>query len=94
MTAIPRDARDEHSRITRELIASAIEVHHSSDRVVIQLAPDQYEKTVRFIALERLCCSFLRFTLDVATDRGGLSLTISGPSGAGEFIRAELHLPG
>ena len=92
MSAIPEQERDEHSRITHAIVASAFDVRHSADSLVMQLHPDQYENATRFIARERLCCAFLRFTLDVAPDRGTLSLTMAGPSGAGEFIRAELHL--
>jgi hypothetical protein len=44
-----------------------------------------------FMALERLCCPFLRFQLSVdASDRA--TLEIDGPEGTGEFLERILEL--
>lgn len=40
------------------------------------------------IDAERRCCRFLRFELTVEPDGGPLLLTLSGPSGAREFVAA------
>ena len=93
MTAIPREERHEHSRITQQVVSAASDIRDSDDGVVMQFDAEHFDSVVRFISRERLCCPFLRFTLDVAPDRSTLSLGISGPAGAGQFVRAELHLP-
>ena len=38
------------------------------------------------------CCPFLNFALDVKTERGPVWLTLTGPEGVKEFLRAELSL--
>jgi hypothetical protein len=43
-----------------------------------------------FISLEGRCCPFLEFTLNVETEQGPAWLTLTGPEGVKEFLRAEL----
>ena len=92
MGAIPAAERGEHDRVTRHLIAAATMVRESPDGFTFQLSADQYETACQFIARERLCCPFLRFTLDVPPERGAIRLRLSGPNGAKELIRTELGL--
>ena len=42
-----------------------------------------------FIAYERLCCPFLKFTLNVVSNSEPVSLSLIGPVGTQEFLRAE-----
>lgn len=42
-----------------------------------------------FISNERLCCPFLKFTLNVTRNSESISLTLVGPEGTQEFLRAE-----
>jgi len=42
-----------------------------------------------FIANERLCCPFLDFTLKVAQQDEPISLSLTGPEGTQDFLRAE-----
>ena len=45
-----------------------------------------------FLALERLCCSFL--TLDLQGEvKAGFEVVIHGPEGAKPFIRTEFEIP-
>jgi hypothetical protein len=46
-------------------------------------------KIGEFISNERLCCPFLEFTLNVFSDVEPISLSLSGPVGTQEFLRAE-----
>ena len=45
-----------------------------------------------FISLERLCCSFFNFGLEVEAENGPLWLRLTGPSGVKEFLQTELGL--
>jgi hypothetical protein len=40
---------------------------------------------------ERLCCRFLRFTINVDPDEGPITLDLTGPPGTREFISAILE---
>jgi hypothetical protein len=48
-------------------------------------------RIAEFIANERLCCPFLKFTLKVVSTDEPVSLTLSGPLGTQEFLRAEFE---
>lgn len=51
------------------------------------------DEIVRWIAGERLCCPFLRFSLELAPRAGPLRLRLAGPPGTVPFFAAELPLP-
>jgi hypothetical protein len=42
----------------------------------------------RIVDLERQCCRFLQFTITVEPDEGPISLDLTGPPGAREFVAA------
>jgi hypothetical protein len=46
-------------------------------------------KIAEFVSNERLCCPFLEFTLNVIADEEPVSLSLTGPAGTQEFLRAE-----
>jgi hypothetical protein len=46
-------------------------------------------KIAEFISNERLCCPFLRFTLNVNSSHEPVSLSLTGPLGTQEFLRGE-----
>ena len=45
-----------------------------------------------FITLERQCCSFFNFGIEVEADNGPLWLRLTGRQGVKEFLQAELGL--
>jgi hypothetical protein len=92
MKAIPPEDRGEHHHVTRRVVAAATEICESANGIALRLSADDYETAVQFVARERLCCPFLRFTLKVTPGRGPVWLCLDGPSGTGEFLRSELHL--
>lgn len=47
-------------------------------------------RVFEFIAMERDCCQFLSFQLNLAKQRGSIWLTVEGPDGVKEFARAEM----
>ena len=50
------------------------------------------DSLVEFIKTERQCCNFFTFNLTVSDDESSLWLSLTGPDGAKEFIKAELDL--
>jgi hypothetical protein len=93
MTAIPADQRSAHHALIHRLAGEvATEIRDVANGIAFSFPSNAYDEVVRFVALERLCCSFLHFTLDVPSPDRSLTLTVTGPPGAREFIRAELGL--
>jgi hypothetical protein len=50
---------------------------------------DAIVKLFEFISNERLCCPFLKFMLTVNSNNDPISLSLTGPTGTQEFLRAE-----
>jgi hypothetical protein len=50
----------------------------------------ELEEVARFVALERTCCPFLSFTMEVTEGDDRLRLRIHGPPGSREVIEAEI----
>jgi hypothetical protein len=48
--------------------------------------PDLLTDIARTIELERRCCRFLNFTIDVEPAEAGITLLVTGPVGTGEYL--------
>lgn len=90
MSALTPAQRAEHGDVMRGLFGAVSAVHAVEDGYRFVLSADDVtlERTGRFIALERRCCPFFTFRLDVPADAEP-ALEISGPTGVQPFIRAE-----
>ena len=58
------------------------------------LFPNESEwilKVADFISNERLCCPFLKFSLTITSNNEPISLSLTGPIGTQEFLRAEFN---
>jgi hypothetical protein len=94
VTAIAPAGRRAHQELIRRLVSDAVQsLTELPDGVAFRFAADAFDAVVRFLALERLCCPFLTFTLEITPARGALWLRLTGPEGVTEFLQAELDLP-
>jgi hypothetical protein len=57
-----------------------------------RLPPGTLLTVARWVALERKCCPFFTFQVELAGDEGPLWLRITGSDGIKAFIRAEFQL--
>jgi len=90
LTAIPANEREEHETLAKQLFFEAIpERRELADGYAFQFRADEYPQLAEFIANERLCCPFFRFTLEVTPARGPIWLHITGGEGVKEFIQLE-----
>ena len=48
-------------------------------------------KIAEFISNERLCCPFLKFSVNVLSNSQPISLLLTGPIGTQEFLRMEFN---
>jgi len=92
-TAIPPGERGAHQAVTRHVVTAATVIRDSGEGFVFELPAGEYDAVTRFVAKERLCCPFLTFVVTARAEPPQVELRITGPTGAKEFIRAELHLP-
>jgi hypothetical protein len=83
--------RESHIRTTMELTQAIQRVQGVENGYKLTF-PDESEiisRLAKFISNERLCCPFLKFTLNVNSSSEPVSLTLIGPMGTQEFLRLE-----
>ena len=83
--------RDSHLQMTMELIQAVESVQGVENGYEFRF-PNENELIARiaeFISNERLCCPFLKFSLRVVSNNEPVSLSLTGPMGTPEFLRAE-----
>jgi hypothetical protein len=92
MQAIPPPVRPKHLETARELFGAVRHIRELPNGYAFQLPneSDLLLKVAEFISLERLCCPFFGFTLEIEPEGGSLWLQLTGREGVKPFIRAEL----
>lgn len=91
LSAFSDSEREAHLIDSQRLFAQVRSVRHLSNGLAFQLPNDAetLPQAARFMADERRCCPFFRFTLDVEPDGGPMWLSLSGREGVKEFLQAE-----
>jgi hypothetical protein len=92
MDAIEADRRSQHVATARYLFSSVSEIKELSNGYAFRLSDEKEAllKVAEFISLERLCCPFFGFTLEVEREGGSAWLHLTGREGVKPFIRAEI----
>ena len=94
MLGLPLDAaaRAPHLAQAAYLLGvAAQERQELPDGYAFRYAADEYARVTDFIALERRCCAFFHFLLEVPPAGGPLWLRITGPAGVKAFLHASLN---
>ncbi len=94
MTAWTPAERDRRQMLAAHLHGATQEMQERADGFAFRYPATLLLTTAAFVALERRCCPFFRFTLDVEPDGGPRWLAITGHEGVKAFIAAELGLAG
>ena len=91
--AIPASERAAHFERARRLLRlETKEWRELANGYAFCFRAEAFDDVAKFVTNERKCCPFLTFELTVAADAGPVWLTITGPEGAREVLRAELDL--
>ena len=91
--AIPREERGSHAALARRLFGGrrgSVAPGMPGEGYQFEFEDVLFEDLARWIANERRCCPFLRFTLDLRPAGGSIGLTMTGPEGTRAFIEAEM----
>ena len=97
MTAIAPDQRGAHMATIEKLFRSVQSMRELPDGYAFEL-PNESNVLLtlaQFVDLERLCCPFFGFAIDVEREGGPIFLSLTGREGVKPFIMAEIgeHLP-
>jgi hypothetical protein len=93
MDVFTPDQREAHIQTTTELIQAVQDILEVENGYEFKF-PNETEfisKIAEFISHERLCCPFLNFTLNVLSNTEAVALSLTGPIGTQEFLRAEFE---
>jgi hypothetical protein len=91
MNVFTPEQREAHILKTIQLSQSVQSVQEVENgyEFVFPNGTDFISRIAEFISNERLCCPFLRFTLTVSPGSEPITLSLSGPLGTQEFLKAE-----
>lgn len=91
LRAIDAAQREHHQIKTQELFAASQEVKELPDGYAFRLPaePAFMLKAAEYISLERLCCPFFNFVLELESEGGPLWLKLTGREGVKKFLQAE-----
>ena len=94
ITAIAPDQRARHQATTRHVFAAVQARQELTDGYAFRFAADSelLLQIAEFISLERLCCPFFHFTLEVEPEGGPVWLKLTGPAGVKQFLLTEIGL--
>jgi hypothetical protein len=91
LTAIVAAERPAHVARAARLMSEAVQERvELVDGYAMRYHAGEYGELAAFIANERLCCPFFRFTLDLSPAQGPIWLHITGSEETKSFLRAEL----
>ena len=97
MTAIAPEQRRAHLATIEKLFQSVKAIRELPDGYAFHLPneSDMLRLAAEFVTLERLCCPFFGFGIEVESEGGAVSLSLTGREGVKPFIMAEIgeHLP-
>jgi hypothetical protein len=89
--AIPAAEHEAHFALAKRVWSELpLERRELPEGYELRFAPDQFGLLTAFVANERLCCPFLRFTLEVTPGLGPLWLRITGNERVKESLKGEL----
>ena len=91
-TAIPPEQTPAHLATSRELFSQIEEFRELSNGYEFRFANEAslLMKLAEFISLEKLCCPFLSFVIEVEPEGGPVWLRLTGREGVKAFIREEI----
>jgi len=85
--ALTPEERVQHSRAFQQLLPAFTDRRELKDGVSLGGSAIPLPLLAEWIARERRCCPFLRFSLKLAPEQGPAMLTIRGPKGTRELLR-------
>ena len=89
------ELRQREQTVLARIRSQAREVRDLDSGYALRFAPEDavLPDLATLIDLERQCCPFLRFELQVLPANGPIWLELTGPEGTRDFLRTVLQLP-
>jgi hypothetical protein len=94
MKALDRKQRQRHRLLTTQLHASVQETRELADGYSFRFPSDEatIQKAAEWVTLERRCCPFITFGIEIGREGGPLLLRLTGREGVKPFLKMELGI--
>lgn len=94
MNALTKEQRQRHKALSVELRAAVQEIRELPDGYSFRLPSDEamLQKAVEWVTMERRCCPFIAFGIEVEREGGPLWLKLTGREGVKPFLKTELGI--
>lgn len=89
MNAISPEQRPAHQQLAEQLFRSKRAIYEMSNGYRFEFSAEWLIPLAQFVSLERLCCPFFDFAIQVNANSDTLSLQLMGTEGVKAFIQAE-----
>ena len=88
LDAISASERPRYNELRKMLAASAAGKRELPDGIAVQISTERMAlaQLAEWIALERKCCPFFEFKIEVAPESGPVWLSLTGRTGVTEFL--------
>jgi len=95
LSAIPVEQRKQHGATAEQLFAAIQETRELPNGYAFRLPeePEMLLRAAEFINLERLCCPFFNFVLEVEPNGGPLWLKLTGHEEVKTFLQNQFVKP-
>lgn len=94
LTALTVAERLHHKDLSQQLHAGVKETRELSDGYAFRLSGERQNiaMVAEWISLERLCCPFFTFQLEIGSDPNPIWLRITGQEGVKQFMQSEFGI--
>lgn len=91
LNAIPPEKRGHHEHLAHQWMSAVQEIRELPQGYGFRLPAEStlIVNMAEFITLERLCCPFLAFTLELESENAALWFQLTGREGVKAFLQAE-----
>jgi len=91
MTVLSDVQRERHVATSRELFSTLKQIRELANGYDFRIdGPNVILQAAEFISLERRCCPFLNFEIEVEAENGSVWLRLTGREGVKAFVREEI----
>ena len=93
MSVLTSRQREAHLATARELFSKVQVIKELVEGYEFRLGnePEVIVKVAEFVKLEKLCCPFLNFAIEVEAEGGPVTLRLTGREGVKAFVREEIN---
>ena len=89
MAALSPAERSAHAEVMKRVFGSVRAVENLPEGYAFSVPVSELVAVSEFVPLERRCCPFFGFSLEIAPEGDVFELRITGPEGVRPFIQAE-----